>query len=82
MQGRRTERHWVYHEDGTRHKKIYICGSTVIAVSYLLDYDTLYNIRKILLQNATITLLQNARKTHYEICQVIYDKIQGFYYKL
>ena len=45
----------LYKDEGLREKK-YIFKSAVVAISYLVYYDTLYNMRQILLKNATITL--------------------------
>ena len=37
---------------------------------------------QILLQNVTATLLQNAAKVPYKMCQVFYYKMRQFYYKM
>ena len=52
-----------------------IWGVNSVTVSHLIHYGSL-------LQNATVTSLQNATEGYYKMCQVFYYKIRKFNYKL
>ena len=80
LKGRRTKRRLEWHKHGTRRNAIKLCGSKVVAVSYLVHY---------LLQNGTdvITkcdnyLLQHETKDCYKMCQAFNYKRRHFHYKL
>ena len=54
----------------------------MLAVLYLVLYDTLLQNATDIVTNAITILLQNATKIYYKMCPVVYYEIRLFYYKL
>ena len=52
-----------------------ILGANSVTISYLIHYDSLLQLRQILLQNLTAILLQNETEVYYKMRL-------GFYYKI